>query len=75
MAPCSIPTPSSTSTNAAHGLQRMDDTALERFGKAAAYMASPAANLGRPPREPFLVQLREARVEWKRRLPRRDPCQ
>jgi hypothetical protein len=50
-------------------LQRMDDAALERFGKSAAYMASPTANLGHPPREPFLVQLREARIEWKRRHP------
>jgi hypothetical protein len=50
-------------------LQRMDDAALGRFGKAAAYMASLAANLGHPPREAFLVQLREARVEWKRRHP------
>jgi hypothetical protein len=50
-------------------LQRMDDAALERFGKAAAYIASPATNLGHPPREPFLVQLREARVEWNEGYP------
>jgi hypothetical protein len=49
-------------------LARMNDLALERFGRAAAYMCSPEANMGKPPREAFLVQLREAREEWRRRL-------
>jgi hypothetical protein len=49
-------------------LARMTDVTLERFGRAAAYMCSPEANMGQPPREAFLVQLREAREEWRRRL-------
>jgi len=39
-----------------------------RFGQAAAFMCSPRANMGKEPREAFLVQLREAREEWRRRL-------
>ena len=31
------------------------------------YMCTPEANLGNPPREVFLIQLREARTEWRRR--------
>jgi hypothetical protein len=48
-------------------LARMNDAALARFGRAAAYMCSPEANMGKPPREAFLIQLREAREEWRRR--------
>jgi hypothetical protein len=48
-------------------LRKMTDAELIAFGKAARYMCSPAANLGQPPREPFVIQLREARPEWKRR--------
>lgn len=46
----------------------MDDAALAKFDRAAAYMCSPAANLGKPPRGSFLIQLREAREEWRRRF-------
>ena len=48
-------------------LARMDDTTLLSFGRSAAYMCSPWANLGNPPRDVFVVQLREAREEWRRR--------
>jgi hypothetical protein len=48
-------------------LGKMNDAELLAFGKAARYMCSPAANLDKPPREPFLVQLEEARAEWRRR--------
>ena len=48
-------------------LRKMTDAELVAFGKAARRMCSPAANLGKPPREPFVIQLREARAEWKRR--------
>jgi hypothetical protein len=48
-------------------LEAMDRAALVRFGQAAAYMCSPQANMGKEPREAFLVQLREAREEWRRR--------
>jgi hypothetical protein len=45
----------------------MDRAALVRFGQAAAFMCTPGANMGKEPREAFLVQLREAREEWRRR--------
>jgi hypothetical protein len=49
-------------------LGRMDDAALERFGRAAAYKASPAAYpAGQSPLETFRIQLVEARAEWTRR--------
>jgi hypothetical protein len=48
-------------------LHRMDDAALLRFGRAAKYMCSPDANIGKDPRPEFVLQLREAREEWKRR--------
>jgi hypothetical protein len=53
-------------------LDRMTDTELQRFGKAAQYMCSPESTHGEPPREEFRVQLREARGEWKRRNQRTD---
>jgi len=43
--------------------RRMSDEQLLAFGKAARYMCTPKANLGQPPREPFVIQLREARAE------------
>jgi hypothetical protein len=49
--------------------QKVNDAELLRFGQAAKYMCSPEANLGHPPREPFVIQLEEARKEWKRRNP------
>jgi hypothetical protein len=48
-------------------LRKMTDAELRSFGRSASYMCSPGANLGKPPREAFVVQLREARAEWKRR--------
>jgi len=48
-------------------LRKMTDTELRRFGKAAKFMCSPGANLGKPPRECFVIQLEEARAEWRRR--------
>jgi len=48
-------------------LRRMNDDALNRFGQAARYMCSPAANLGKEPRRVFVIQLREAVEEWRRR--------
>jgi hypothetical protein len=48
-------------------LVRMDDRALLEFGRAAAYMCTPYANLGQPPRKPFVVQPKAARAEWRRR--------
>jgi hypothetical protein len=48
-------------------LRKMTNEELIREGKAGRYMCSPMANFGKPPREPFVIQLREAREEWKRR--------
>jgi hypothetical protein len=48
-------------------LARMTDGELLNWGKAAAYMCSPKANMGKPPRRPFVIQLEEARAEWRRR--------
>ncbi len=52
-------------------LQKMTDDELRKFGRAAAHMVSPKANMGQPPRETFVVQLAEARAEWTRRHPKR----
>jgi hypothetical protein len=38
-----------------------------RFGRAAAYMCSPQANYHEP-RQAIVVQLEEARTEWRRRI-------
>ena len=51
-------------------LRKMNDAELLRFGQAAKYMCTPYANLGQSPREEFVVQLREARAEWRRRFPK-----
>lgn len=48
-------------------LRRMTESELLDWGSAAAYMCSPAANLGDPPRPAFVQQLEEARAEWLRR--------
>ena len=50
-------------------LRRMSDDALNSFGQAARYMCSPVANHGRKPRRVFVIQLREAVKEWRRRRP------
>jgi hypothetical protein len=54
-------------------LQKMLDQELLRFGQAAKYMCSPGANFGGPPRQIFLIQLREVRSEWQRRNPDLPP--
>ena len=41
------------------GLAKMNNGELLRFGKPAAAMCSPEANLGKPPREAFVIQLGE----------------
>ena len=48
-------------------LRRMTDEQLREFGRACVYMCSPKANLGKPPLEPFVIQLEEARGEYGRR--------
>ena len=50
-------------------LQKMSDEQLRDFGKAARYMVSPLANMGKPALPTFVLQLEEARAEWRRRHP------
>ena len=50
-------------------LRKMSDEELREFGKAARYMVSPGANMGKPPLPTFVLQLEEARAEWRRRHP------
>jgi hypothetical protein len=45
-------------------LRKMTDAELVRFGKAARFLCRPSKE---PPRECFVIQLEEARVEWRRR--------
>jgi hypothetical protein len=52
-------------------LRDMDDRMLKQWGEAAARLCSPESNRGAPPREVFVVQLREALAEWRRRHPRK----
>ena len=49
-------------------LRKMTDNELRRFGRAAQNMCSLEGNRGKPPREEFVIQLEEARAEWKRRF-------
>ena len=51
-------------------LSKMTDAELLRFGKDNRYMCSACANLGNAPLEAFVVQLLEARAEWRRRHPK-----
>jgi hypothetical protein len=48
-------------------LQKMNDQELRRFELAARFMCSPGANLGKRPRQTFVIQLAEARAELERR--------
>jgi hypothetical protein len=51
-------------------LRKMSDVELIRFGKDARYMCSAWANMNKPPRAEFQIQLDEAKAEWKRRHPK-----
>jgi len=48
-------------------LRKMSDEELREFGKAARYMTNARANMGKPSLASFVLQLEEARAEWKRR--------
>jgi hypothetical protein len=48
-------------------LRQMDDKALESFGKAAAFLCRPEQCRHGKPRDVFVIQLQEARAEWRRR--------
>jgi hypothetical protein len=49
-------------------LRQMTDNELRQFGRAARNACPPESNRGEPPREEFVIQLEEARAEWKRRF-------
>jgi hypothetical protein len=51
-------------------LRKMSDDALRHWGKCAVFLCTLEANHGKAPREVFLIQLEEARAEWKRRHPK-----
>jgi hypothetical protein len=46
-------------------LRKMTEVEPLRFGNDNHYVCSPYANLGKPPLEAFVIQLREARAEWR----------
>jgi hypothetical protein len=50
-------------------LRKMNDRELREYGRAAARMADPRKNYGKP-NPAFQVQLDEARAEWRRRHPK-----
>jgi hypothetical protein len=50
-------------------LRKMSNEELRKFGKAAAHMCSPEVNPGKIPVD-LVIQLEEARREWKRRMKR-----
>lgn len=51
-------------------LAKMTDAELRKFGEASRFVCSPGANLGKPPRDVFVIQLGEARAEWRHRHPK-----
>jgi len=52
-------------------LRKMSDEELREFGKAARYMVSPNANMGKPPLPTFVLQLQEARASSARGIHQR----
>jgi hypothetical protein len=50
-------------------LSRMTDGEVLSYGQCCKYMCSPTANMGKPPRQEFAMQLVEARTEWRKRHP------
>ena len=53
--------------------RRMTDEKLVKTGKLLRGLCSPEANFGKPPREVWVMQLKEARAEWRRRHPKDEP--
>jgi hypothetical protein len=71
--PCSILTARSISTRCALACAPLSDRMLAHRGASAAYLCTPEANFGAPPRQVFLIQLEAARAEWRRRHPKASP--
>jgi len=53
-------------------LRGMSDEELIREERAARYMCAPSTNFGKPPREVYVIALRLAKEEWRRRHPKRE---
>jgi hypothetical protein len=53
-------------------LGKMSDQELRRFEPAAKFMCAPGANLGKPSRQTFVIQLEEARAEQERRTSEKE---
>jgi hypothetical protein len=51
-------------------LHKMPDEKVREFGEAARYMCSPTAMQGKPPLPVYVIQLKEATAEWRRRHPK-----
>lgn len=51
-------------------LRKMDDVRLCEFGEAARHKSSRRTGLGKPPLQAYVLQLREATAEWRRRHPK-----
>jgi hypothetical protein len=51
-------------------IRKMSDDELLKYGKAAKHLCEPESNFGGPPSEVYVIQLREARAEWRRRYPK-----
>jgi hypothetical protein len=52
--------------------RKMSDEKLQRDIKAGEYLCSPQANFGKPPRQVFVIALREARAELEQRNAAKD---
>ena len=52
--------------------RKMSDAKLQRDIKAGEYLCSPHANFGKPPRQVFVIALKEARAELERRNAAKD---
>jgi hypothetical protein len=50
-------------------LREMSDLELRRFGQTARKLSDPKMNFGAT--DPYVVQLDEARAEWRRRHPKK----
>jgi hypothetical protein len=51
-------------------LRKMSDRDLLKCGKDLAFLCYPKQKYGKPPKEVWVLELKEARTEWRRRYPR-----
>ena len=48
-------------------LRKVSDEALLHWGRCGVRLCSAEFNRGKPPRQVFVIQLEDARAEWRRR--------